>query len=286
MSTGLIHFNPRDRASWPERLRDASIGGLSVRGGPLDARCVLAIVGSREAHPALIEGARALASACAARGIVVASGGALGVDAAAHEAALEQPNGVTWAVLGHGAPYTSPSSHEALFARIAMRGALVYPFPITQKPDRTTFVRRNTALVALADAVVVVQAGDKSGALDTAKKARAQARPLWVVPPPAWIDAPGSTALLRAGARPLDRFEPLFRTLDEIERSHRTDRAARPGEDLEARVLAFMGDDPRHPDELVRGLALPLPEISHALLTLSLESVLVVAPDGRYRRCR
>lgn len=286
MTAGLVHFDVRDRETLPERLRDVSLSGLSVRGGPLDAACVLAIVGSREAHPSLIEGARAIASACASRGIVVASGGALGVDAAAHEAALAHPDGVTWAVLGHGAPFVSPPSHAPLFARIAARGALVYPFPASQGPMRHTFPQRNSALVALADAVVVVQAGEGSGALDTARKTRAQGKPLWVVPPPAWIHAPGSTALLDDGARPLDRLEPMFRILDALAKSKRTDRAANPGEDLEARILAFIGDEPRHPDELVRALAVPVSALAQALLTLSLESVLVVAPDGRYRRCR
>lgn len=295
-----------DRDALPSRLRDfrwqadKAWCGLTVEGGSLEARHVVAIVGTREADPAMLEGARWIAQRCAERGIVVASGGAYGIDAAAHEGAMACPHGETWVVLGHGCDLVYPPEHEALYERIVESGGrLVWPFKMGTEQQRWMFRYRNGVLVALADAVIMVQCDwPKSGALNTTEHARKQKKPLWAVPPVPWVDNKGARELLRGGARPLYRLDDLFASLEgrddgygdlplfDVSRSSDSSEAEPEPATDEERIVRLLGDRPRHPDELVSASGLSFGSVSRALLTLSLDSVVVVDPDGRYRRCR
>ena len=157
--------------------------------------------------------AHELASRLAGLGVVVVSGGALGIDAAAHRGALAA-RGRTWAVAGTGHGAVFPEKHAALFDEIARGpGAMVWPFAPEYR-HRSAFLSRNKVLVALADAVVVVQAGYPSGALHAADVARSLGRPLWVVPAPPWLESfRGSRQLLDRGARPLLFVDPFLASL-------------------------------------------------------------------------
>jgi DNA processing protein len=160
----------------------------------------VAVVGSRAALPEALTFARDLGSALARAGAVVVSGGAVGVDAHAHEGALDA-NGRTWAIAGTGQDHCYPPEHAALFDRIGKGpGAMVWPFE-AHYGHRSGFLARNRVLVALADAVVVVQAGIPSGALHAAAWARKLDKPLWVVPAAPWMkEFAGSRLLLEKGA--------------------------------------------------------------------------------------
>ncbi len=175
----LTALDPR----YPSRLRGVpdAPASLTTAGGSLEADRVVAIVGSRVATPAAAEFAHDLASTLGRLGVVVVSGGALGIDAAAHRGTLAA-GGRTWAVAGTGHGVVFPEQHAGLFDEIALGpGAMIWPFA----PDyrhRSAFLARNRVLVALADAVVVVQAGFPSGALRAASCARTLGKRSWVVP--------------------------------------------------------------------------------------------------------
>ncbi len=152
-------------------------GEVRALGG---ARAV-AIVGTRRASPAgRFEASRA-AAGLASRGVTVVSGLAVGIDGAAHAAALES-SGTTVAAIGSGHARPGPAAHRWLVRRILERGALVGELPPAARATRGTYPRRNRLIVALADAVLVVEAPSRSGALITAHLAMEQSVPLYVAP--------------------------------------------------------------------------------------------------------
>lgn len=173
----------------------------------------VAIVGSRQADPQACDFAFQLAQACARAGVTVVSGGAFGIDVAAHRGALAA-DGITWVVLGSGLAQPYPLRHVPVFDAARRRGALLSLFPEAMTPRASTFLQRNQLIAGLADAVVVVQARPRSGALSTAHAAQTQGTPLWVCPASPWDPrGVGNRALLAEGAQPLDTAATLLRAL-------------------------------------------------------------------------
>lgn len=171
--------------------------------GPLslpETRAVT-MVGTREATAYGRRMARDLAGGFARAGWTVVSGLARGIDGASHRGALEV-GGRTVGVVGHGLDHLFPASHRRLFARMAEAGLVVSEFAPDEPPHRRHFPRRNRLLAALPDAVVVVQAGRKSGALITADLALERTgREVYAVPGPVGPEASvGVHQLLRDGA--------------------------------------------------------------------------------------
>lgn len=177
---------PGDPA-WPERLDDLdehSPLALWRRGdAETNAAPTIALVGARAAT-AYGEGVAAdLAGDLAGSGAVVVSGAAYGIDGACHRAALAA-GGATVAVLAGGVDRPYPRGHEALLGQIATRGAVWSETPCGSAPTKWRFLARNRLIAALADAVVVVEAGWRSGSLNTAAHAAHLGRPLGAVPGP------------------------------------------------------------------------------------------------------
>lgn len=272
----------------------------------------VAVVGTREPTEEAVAFTRALARAIVAAGWAVWSGGARGIDAAAHRAALDH-GGTTVVVTPSGFARPYPPEHAELFARVvAAGGALVTPFPEDAPPIRPRFLTRNAVLAALTLATVVVQAGRRSGARSTARAARKLARPLYVVPHAPW-DARGEGCALELqdGARAIAIAGALVTSLrpgrdaqlamafdgsrDAGARDHAhgagaiagaQDRAhvAHASDPVHARVLDAIGQTPIHTDDLCERTALPSGVVAAALLTLTLQAVVVEAPAGFYRR--
>jgi DNA processing protein len=173
---------------------------LFVR-GRLPAAPAVAIVGSRLADSYGLEIAARFARHLAAAGVVVVSGMARGIDAAAHEGALAAPLGRTVAVLGCGMGVDYPPGQARLAAAIAARGALVSEFPCGTPARPWCFPVRNRTIAALAAVTLVVQATPRSGSLDTARHARDLGRPVYAVPGPVFSPLSwGPHTLLRRGA--------------------------------------------------------------------------------------
>ncbi|GAB6858110.1 DNA-processing protein DprA [Microbacterium xylanilyticum] len=172
---------------WPDALTDLGAHaprGLWVRG---DATALgdpgVAIVGARASSSYGEHVAGDLAGELAAEGIVVFSGGAYGIDGTAHRAAL-RAGGRTVALLAGGVDRPYPSGHAQLFERIVASGALVSEVACTVAPTKWRFLARNRVISALARATVVVEAGARSGSLNTAGHAAELGRPLGAVPGP------------------------------------------------------------------------------------------------------
>lgn len=183
-------------------LRNAPDPLYAIGDGGVLARQMVAVIGARRASSHSLAFARRLGRTLAQAGACVVSGLAIGVDAAAHEGALEAGTGRTCAVLGGGIDDGAPPSNRGLRERIAAQGLLLSEWPVGVHPDRWMFPHRNRLIAALAQATIVVEAGAESGALSTVKVAMDLERDIGVVPGP--VDHPGfrgSNALLHhAGA--------------------------------------------------------------------------------------
>ncbi len=174
---------------WPTQLAalgDASPIALWLRGSAdLRFACLrsVSVVGSRAATAYGSHVGTELAATLAERGWVIVSGGAFGIDSAAHRGALAA-DGVTVAVLASGLSYGYPKGHAQLFKAIAGQGVLVSEMSPDRRPTRPGFLVRNRVIAALSRGTVVVEAALRSGALSTAARARALCRPLMAVPGP------------------------------------------------------------------------------------------------------
>jgi len=189
---------------YPTALLDTSDPpiGLFVK-GRIPTGPSVAVVGSRSAIPYGLQVGRLLGENLAEAGVVVVSGMARGVDAAAHEGALAR-HGLTVAVWGTGPDRLYPPEHGGLAEGIAASGALVTEYPPGTPPRRRHFPERNRLIAGIAEATVVVEATARSGALGTARVAVEEGREVFAVPGEIFSDRSiGPNTLLRVGARPL-----------------------------------------------------------------------------------
>ena len=191
-SSGIRLICPGD-PEWPGQLADLGDEqpyALWLRGNAdLRFSCLrsVAIVGSRAASAYGSYVAAELAASVAARGLAVVSGGAYGIDASAHQGALGA-DGVTVAVLACGVDVPYPTAHTELFNSIAAQGVIVSEWPPGRTVSRLRFLVRNRVIAALATGTLVVEAGTRSGALNTARHARDLGRRLMAVPGPVTSD--------------------------------------------------------------------------------------------------
>jgi DNA processing protein len=202
--------------SYPDLLRTLADPPLVLWiKGPVELlfeTCV-GIVGSRDALPVSLAIARKLGRELSDAGVTVVSGLAVGVDGAAHAGALEGA-GRTIAVLGSGLDHVYPPSHAGLASQILERGAIVTELPPDAQPSKTHFPLRNRIISGLSRAVLVVEAGEKSGSLITARMATQQNRSVMAVPGgPLSGRHRGSNGLIKDGARLVETVEDI---LDEI----------------------------------------------------------------------
>ncbi len=193
-------------AGWPDRMDDVGdVPPLLFAQGPAAAaprRRRIAIVGSRTLDPNSLSRLRQLSREVSRHGVGIVSGAALGCDQAAHLGALDM-KGETWAFLGNALDQIDEPQREICARMRAADQTLFSQFPPGCRANRSTFTQRNKLISASSDAVLVFRAGQKSGALHTARDAREQRRPLLATPGDPWNEAAlGSNELLRNGARP------------------------------------------------------------------------------------
>ncbi|MBK9519540.1 MAG: DNA-protecting protein DprA [Anaeromyxobacter sp.] len=257
---------------------------LRLRGSLGAPRRRVAVVGARATDATGRDTARRLGRGLARGGVSVVSGGALGVDAAAHEGALEV-GGHTVAVLGCGVDVSYPPSHRDLFARILEGGgALLSELADGAAAAPWTFPRRNRLVSALADAVVVVRAGARSGALITAALARAQGVPLLAVPGD--VDNPlaaGPNRLLREGAGAVTGAEDVLAFLG-LSPGAQAELPLAGLPPPERALLGALGATPAHADQLARAAGLAPGAALAALLSLELAGLAEQRPGLRFRR--
>jgi DNA processing protein len=236
----------------------------------------VAIVGSRRGAEAARRLAHDLAAAASSAGVTVVSGLALGVDAAAHEGALAGC-GPTLAVLGTGPDVAYPRTNTRLFGRVREAGLLVSEYPPGTPPAPWRFPARNRLIAALADATLVVEAAERSGALITADMALELGRDVLAVPGwPGVSVARGTNALIKAGAGVVEDAADLLAWLG-VDTPRRV--AAPPTDDDP--VLSELGRAPAYADELAERLGVRAGEVAAALARLELDGRLGRDVHGR-----
>ncbi|HEU4829603.1 MAG TPA: DNA-processing protein DprA [Gemmatimonadales bacterium] len=202
---GAIALLPDD-ALFPPSLREIPDAPtvLFAKGRlELLAQPAVAIVGSRDHTPYGADVCRMVAGAAAAAGIAVVSGMARGLDAVAHQAALDA-GGMTIGILGNGLGVIYPAANRGLYDRVGTEGLLLSEFPPGERPQAWSFPRRNRLISGLARVTVVVEAAHGSGALITGATALDQGRDVMAVPGPITsATSAGTNALVRDGAEPL-----------------------------------------------------------------------------------
>lgn len=255
--------------------------GLFLRGGgetALLSRTAVAVVGARSCSSYGSQVAKTCARELAGAGLVVVSGLARGVDGEAHRGALEA-GGATVAVLGCGVDRDYPASHRQLAARICETGLIVSEYAPGVEPAPWRFPARNRIIAGLAQAVVVVEARERSGALISADFALEQGREVFAVPGEITSSlSAGTNALLGLGAVPYTSPQDVFDALG-------IERAPAPVPKLSAgaeRALEALGEFAAGPDELQRSTGLEAGVLAAALTELELAG-LAAQEGGVYR---
>ncbi len=266
-----------DDELYPPRLKEIEQPPpvLYVRGELLpEDHFAVAIVGTRRITSYGRQVAEELSAFLAANGVTVVSGLARGVDAVAHSAAI-RAGGRTIAVLGSGVDRIYPPEHRSLAEELMGRGALVSDYPVGTAPDATNFPPRNRIISGLSMAVVVIEAGETSGALITAEFAAEQGREVFAVP--GSILAPqskGTNKLIQDGALPLltpaDLLQALNLTRIGVQKSA---RKILPADEVEAQLMNVLGNEPMHVDELRSQTGLPVEKVSAALVMMELKGM-------------
>ena len=255
--------------------------GLFVRGGggpELLDRPAVAIVGARACSPYGLHVARTFGRELAAAGLVVISGMARGVDGEAHRGALDA-GGVTVAVLGCGVDRDYPAAHAELARRICADGLVVSEYAPGVEPAPWRFPARNRIVAGLAQATVVVEAREKSGALITADLALEEGREVFAVPGEiSSALSSGTNGLLRLGATAATCVDDVLESFG-LAGGERTAPILSPPAQA---VLARLGDAPASADELVRALATDAARVAAALAELDLHELLTES-SGIYR---
>lgn len=253
---------------------------LYRKGAPLtDCSNSLAVVGSRAATPYGIECAEMLLPAVVRAGWNIVSGGALGIDTAAHKVALEG-NGPTTVVLGSGLLHPYPYGNKALFELIVGRGGTVIsPFHMEQRPERGTFPARNRVIAGVARACLVIEAATQSGALITAAYALESGRIVCAVPGNITSNtSAGCNELLRQGAALITSEVDLLQELgceaeSQLAALGENSAALSQRSDLvqDREFFRFIGQHPRSEEEIAVFLGKTVQEIQVFLFDLQLE---------------
>lgn len=272
---------------YPELLRQIPDPppGLFVRGALPGAALWVAIVGSRRPTPYGLQVAESLARDLARAGVVVVSGMARGIDSAAHRGALSA-GGCTVAVLGCGPDVTYPPENRRLMEQIAAAGAVVSEFPPGAAPEPWHFPVRNRLISGLSQATVVVEAGEKSGALITADLALEQGREVMAVPGP--VHSPqsrGTHKLLKEGARLVEGASDVLEELGAGRlfppSSGEAIPALTPDEET---VLKMLSTDPVPVDAIIEGCGLEAHSVLSALMFLEVKGLIRQFPGRLYAR--
>lgn len=248
------------------------------------------MVGSRNPTAQGADHARQFARALRAAGLTIVSGLALGIDAAAHEGALQGPpdpaTPATIAVVGTGLDRVYPRANKELAHRIARHGLLVSEYPLGTPPLAANFPKRNRIISGLSQGTLVVEAALASGSLITARLAAEQGREVFAIP--GSIHAPqsrGCHALLRQGAKLVETAQDVLEELrlPAAGQAPESD-APPPAAPAHQEVLDALGFDPLGLDALVARTGLPAATLQVRLLELELEGQVARLPGGMFQR--
>lgn len=248
-------------------------------------RPMVAVVGSRRASPYGMNAAREIARQLAFAGVVVVSGLARGIDAAAHEAATTAGGG-TVAVLGTGIDVVYPRSHRRLTRTIEETGLVVTEFPPGTAPLPMNFPIRNRVISGLSLGTVIVEATSRSGSLITARMAAEQGREVFAVPGSIFANGSvGTHRLIQYGAKLVHDINDVLEELPG-NLTARVERGEAPDSTLREVLDVFTREESTHIDAAAATLGRSVADLSEAVLQLELGGWLRAMPGARYVRER
>ena len=263
--------------AYPRKLKEIDLPPpvLFIRGEiRLDDDWAVGIVGTRRMTAYGRQVAEELAEFLARYGVTVVSGLARGVDAISHQAAIKA-EGRTYAILGCGVDVVYPPEHRKLAEEITQHGALISEYPVGTAPNSNNFPPRNRIISGLSQAVVVVEAGETSGALITAAFAADQGKDVFAVP--GYIHAlqsKGTNRLIRDGARPLLKVEDVLEVLNlEQIQEFRQARMEFPLDVSDKKVVDVLGEDSMHVDEIQVKSGMSIDKVSSTLVMMELKGI-------------
>jgi DNA processing protein len=272
-----IHILTWNDELYPPHLKevDQPPPVLYMRGAmTLEDHWAVALVGTRQVTSYGRQVTEELATVLAQSGVTVVSGLARGVDAVAHSAALKA-GGRTLAVLGSGVDKIYPPEHRQMAEKIMAQGALISDYAPGTPPDASNFPPRNRIISGLSMAVVVIEAGETSGALITAQFAAEQGREVFAVP--GNIIAPqskGTNKLIANGARPMLSPQHVLEALDLTRNVERREiRRVAPSDPTEAALLNLLSQQPLHVDDIRNQSGLPIEQVSATLTMMELKGM-------------
>jgi len=248
---------------------------LYVRGNllPEDEWC-LAVVGTRRASVYGRQVTEEIAADLAQNKITIVSGLARGIDSIAHRSALDA-GGRTIAVFACGLDMVYPGENAGLARSIIEHGALISEYPPGSRPKRENFPRRNRIMSGLSLGVLVVEAGESSGALITAHLALEQNREVFAIPgsilsPP----SRGTNHLIQEGAKLVQNHTDILEELNLTAVAHQMEiEAFMPASDTESRLLEHLSAEPAHIDEICGTSGLPISTVSSTLAMMELKGL-------------
>jgi len=277
--------------AYPRLLREIADRPLVlyVRGKLPEAEAkTIAVVGTRKPSKYGWDAARTVSQSLAQHNVTIASGLAHGIDSAAHRGALE--GGRTIAVMATGIDRVYPADNAELAEQIASKGALVTEMPLGTAPLGKNFPQRNRIISGMSLGVLVAEAPEKSGALNTVSHAIDQGRDVFALPHNIFSKTGrGSNALIQDGAKLVMRVSDVLQELNmthlhtqarvETERVH-------PENDTESLIMQQLGADPIHIDVIVRQTNLSTATVSSSLTMLELKGLAETAGPMQYCRAR
>jgi len=266
-----------DDPAYPEQLRQITQSPfvLYIKGELVNEDdWAVAIVGTRRHSDYGRQITENISHTLARNGITIISGLARGIDGVAHQAALEA-GGRTIAVLGSGVDITYPPEHRDLGEDISRQGALISDYPLGTPPDGSNFPPRNRIISGLSKAIIVIEAGERSGALITATYAAEQGKDVFAAP--GKITSPmskGTNLLIKQGAHPLLESQDILDVLNmTLIAEQRVIRKSLPSDPKEAVLFQAIGEEPLHVDELCSLVNMPIEEVTSTLALMELKGM-------------
>jgi DNA processing protein len=281
----------RTSADYPDLLRDIPNAPpvLYLKGSLHDAdRWAVALVGTRQVSAYGRQMTREITRGLVQQGITIVSGLARGIDAIAHETAVET-GGRTIAVLGSGLDCIYPAENRTLAARIADgHGAVVSEYALGVQPEAKNFPPRNRIISGLSLGTVVIEAAERSGALITADFAREQGRELFALPGNVTSKgSAGTNRLIQSGARLITGADDVLTELNLGQtQQHQAAQMVLPESAEEAALLPLLAEGAAHIDELSRQSGLPAALVSSTLIMMQLKGMVIAAGNAQYALAR
>ncbi len=257
---------------------------------PDNQMSLMGIVGTRRMTSYGQNVAEELGRFLAANGIGVVSGLARGIDGAA-QSAVVNAEGKTYAVLGCGVDHIYPPEHRNLAKAIVRDGAVISEYAPGTHPDRVNFPQRNRIISGMSSGVIIVEAGEKSGSLITARFAVEQGREVFVVPGKVTdVQSRGTNRLIRDGARPFYEKKEILdflQTWQAIEPQKLNKPMQQAFSSPEEKIiLSLISDESLHIDEIVRKSGLPLSKVSSSIVLLELKGLVLETAPQTYQKTR